>query len=633
MRPMNAPKEILKKYWGFSQFRPQQEEIISSVLKQNDVITLLPTGGGKSICFQIPALAKEGICLVISPLIALMKDQIENLERKGIKAISIPSGTKQNDLITLFDNIKFGGYKFLYISPERLQSYFIRQKIKELNINLIAIDEAHCISEWGHDFRPSYRGIKEIRNIKPTVNFIALTATANKKIIEDISKNLDLRVPEIFKQSFLRKNLAYQVFKIEDKLQRVLQIFKKTRKPAIVYVNSRKKTVQIAAFLNANNLKSTFYHGGLSSQEKNNAFENWMKETTPIMVATNAFGMGIDKENVGVVIHLDLPSSIENYVQETGRAGRNKEKSFAVLLFNENDILLFEDTLKKSVLTIKEIKEIHKKLYQYFRISLGELSTDSFNFNSLEFSKKYNFSIFKVDATIKILSNNGILEINNQYDKKSTIQFIINSQRILNYLETNKSIKKFTNSILRTYTGLFEEEVKIDEFLIAKKNGITKKQVVSNLDYLQKEGIIQYKGEKSNVELLFLLPREDDYTINKYSKEIQQIIDQKKKKSNDLIRFVNNDKMCRSIQVLHYFDDFETQKCGVCDVCISENRKPNRNLSAQIIRLLEIKEQLSSSEIKEYIAANEVDILIHLRLLLAENKIRINYQNKYQLNL
>jgi len=630
---MIAPKEILKKYWGFTQFRPQQEEIISSVLQQNDVITLLPTGGGKSICFQIPALAKEGICLVISPLIALMKDQIENLERKGIRAISIPTGTKQNELITLFDNIKFGGYKFLYISPERLQSYFIRQKIKELNINLIAIDEAHCISEWGHDFRPSYRNIKEIRAIKPHVNFIALTATANKKVIEDISKNLELRIPEIFKQSFLRENLAYQIFKIEDKLQRVLQIFKKTRKPAIVYVNSRKKTAQIAAFLNANNLKSTFYHGGLSSSEKTNAFESWMKETTPIIVATNAFGMGIDKKNVGVVIHLDLPSSIENYVQETGRAGRNNEKSFAVLLFNENDTLLFKEKLTKSLLTIKEIKEIHKKLYQYFRISLGELSTDSFNFNSSEFSKKYNFSIFKVDATIKILSNNGIIEMNNQYDKKSTIQFIINSQRILSYLENNKSIKKFTNSILRTYTGLFEEEVKIDEFLIAKKNGITKKQVVSNLDYLQREGMIQYNAEKSNVELLFSLPREDDYTINKFSKEIQQIIDQKKKKSNDLIRFVNNDTICRSIQVLHYFDDFETEKCSICDVCISENRKSNKDLSAQIIDLLEVKEQLSSSEIKVYIAVNEVDILIHLRLLLAENKIRINDQNKYQLNL
>ena len=630
---MNTPNEILKRYWGFSKFRPQQEEIISAVLAQNDVITLLPTGGGKSICFQVPAVAKQGICLVISPLIALMKDQVENLERKGIKAISIPSGTKQNELITLFDNIKFGNYKFLYISPERLQSYFILQKIKELNINLIAVDEAHCISEWGHDFRPSYRNIKKIRGIKPNVNFIALTAKKKKKIIEDISINLDLRVPQIFKQSFFRKNLAYQIFTIEDKLQRLLQIFKKTRKPAIVYVNSRKKTEQIATFLNANNLKSTFYHGGLSSLEKTNAFENWMKEITPIIVATNAFGMGIDKENVGIVIHLDLPSSIENYVQETGRAGRNNEKSFAVLLFNKNDMLLFKEKLNKTLLTIKEIKEIHSKLYQHFRISLGELSTNSFGFNATEFSKKYNFSISKVDTTTKILSNNGILEIKKQYDKKTTIKFIINSRRILNYLDKNRSIKKFTNSILRTYAGLFEEEVKIDEFLIAKKNGITKKQVVAYLEYLQKDGIILYNAVKSNVELLFLLPREDDYTINKYSKEIKQFIDKKKKKSNDLIRFVNNDTVCRSIQILNYFDDLKTKKCGVCDVCISENRKSSKNISAQIIGLLEIKEQMSSSEIKEYIAANEVDILIHLRFLLAENKIRINHENKYQLNV
>ena len=326
-----------------------------------------------------------------------MKDQVENLERKGIKALSIPSGIKQNELITIFDNVKFGNYKFLYISPERLQSYFILQKIKELNINLIAVDEAHCISEWGHDFRPSYRNIREIRSIKPNLHFIALTATANKKIIEDISVNLSLKVPKIFKQSFFRQNLAYQIFTIEDKLQRLLQIFNKRKRPAIVYVNSRIKTEQIAAFLNANTIKSTFYHGGLSTLEKNNAFENWMKEITPVIVATNAFGMGIDKENVGLVIHLDLPSSIENYVQETGRAGRNNKKSFAVLLFNKNDTLLFKEKLKKTVLTIKEIKEIHKKLYQYFRISLGELSSDSFDFDASEFSKKHHFSRHKVD--------------------------------------------------------------------------------------------------------------------------------------------------------------------------------------------------------------------------------------------
>ncbi|MDG1697845.1 MAG: RecQ family ATP-dependent DNA helicase [Polaribacter sp.] len=630
---MIAPKDILKKYWNYSEFRPQQEEIITSILKQNDVITLLPTGGGKSICFQIPALSKEGICLVISPLIALMQDQVENLNKRGIKAIHIASGTSQDELITLFDNVKFGGYKFLYISPERLQSYFIQQKIKELAINLIAIDEAHCISEWGHDFRPSYRNIKILKELKPNVNFIALTATANEKVIKDITKNLDLKEPNVFRKSFFRKNLAYQIFIIEDKLQRLLQIFTKTKKPAIVYVNSRKKTEQIATFLNSKNFKSSFYHGGMSSIEKNISFENWMTEKTPIIVATNAFGMGIDKANVGLVIHLDLPSSIENYVQETGRAGRDQKKSFAVLLFNKNDTLLFKERLKKTLLTIKEIKEILKKLYQNFRISLGEFNTDSHAFNLLEFSEKYNFSVVKVDMAIKMFSNSGILEINNHYNKKSTLRFIVNSRIVLNYLNQNTIIKKFTNSILRTYAGLFEQEVKIDEFYIAKKNGMTTKQVISNLTYLQNDNIIEYVPIKNKVDLLFLLPREDNFTINRFSKEMKQFINQKKKKSDSLIAFLNNDKICRSIQLLNYFDEFKTKKCGICDVCISENSKPNSNLSLEIIHLLKVKKSLSSSEISASLIANEREILIHLRQLLSDDKIQINHQNKYQINL
>ncbi|MDG2357512.1 MAG: RecQ family ATP-dependent DNA helicase [Polaribacter sp.] len=630
---MIAPKDILKKYWNYSEFRPQQEEIITSILKQNDVITLLPTGGGKSICFQIPALSKEGICLVISPLIALMQDQVENLNKRGIKAIHIASGTSQDELITLFDNVKFGGYKFLYISPERLQSYFIQQKIKELAINLIAIDEAHCISEWGHDFRPSYRNIKILKELKPNVNFIALTATANEKVIKDITKNLDLKEPNVFRKSFFRKNLAYQIFIIEDKLQRLLQIFTKTKKPAIVYVNSRKKTEQIATFLNSKNFKSSFYHGGMSSIEKNISFENWMTEKTPIIVATNAFCMGIDKENVGLVIHLDLPSSIENYVQETGRAGRDQKKSFAVLLFNKNDTLLFKERLKKTLLTIKEIKEILKKLYQNFRISLGEFNTDSHAFNLLEFSEKYNFSVVKVDMAIKMFSNSGILEINNHYNKKSTLRFIVNSRIVLNYLNQNTIIKKFTNSILRTYAGLFEQEVKIDEFYIAKKNGMTTKQVISNLTYLQNDNIIEYVPIKNKVDLLFLLPREDNFTINRFSKEMKQFINQKKKKSDSLIAFLNNDKICRSIQLLNYFDEFKTKKCGICDVCISENSKPNSNLSLEIIHLLKVKKSLSSSEISASLIANEREILIHLRQLLSDDKIQINHQNKYQINL
>ena len=629
---MIAPKEILKKYWNYSEFRPQQEEIITSVLEQNDVIALLPTGGGKSICFQIPALSKEGVCIVISPLIALMQDQVENLNKRGIKAIHIPSGKSKDELITLFDNIKFGGFKFLYISPERLQSYFIQQKIKELAINLIAIDEAHCISEWGHDFRPSYRNIRILKELKPNVNFIDLTATANKKVIRDITKNLDLKEPKVFRKSFLRKNLAYQIFTIEDKLQRLIQIFTKTKKPAIVYVNSRKKTEQIAAFLNSKNFKSSFYHGGMSSIEKNISFENWMTEKTPIIVATNAFGMGIEKANVGLVIHLDLPSSIENYVQETGRAGRDQKKSFAVLLFNKNDTLLFKERLEKTQLTLKDIKEILKKLYQNFTISLGEFNENPHPFNLLEFSEKFNFSVSKVDTAIKMLSNSGILEINNHYNKKSTLRFIVSSKTVLNYLNQNTIIKKFTNSILRSYAGLFEQEVKIDEFYIAKKNGITTKQVASNLAYLQNDNIIEYAPVKNKVDLLFLLPREDDYTVNRFSKELKQFIIQKKKKSDSLIAFLNNDKICRSIQVLNYFDEFKTKKCGICDVCISENSKPNPNLSLEIIHLLKVKKSLSSSEISDSLIANEREILIHLRQLLSDDKIQINHLNKYQIN-
>jgi len=629
---MISPKEILKKYWGFSNFRPLQEEIIKTSLAQKDVIALLPTGGGKSICFQIPTLTKEGVCLVISPLIALMQDQVENLTQKGIKAAAIKSGATQDEMITLFDNVKFGSIKFLYLSPERLQSYFIQQKIKELNINLIAIDEAHCISEWGHDFRPSYRNINILRELKPAVPFIALTATANQKVLTDIAKNLELKEPTLFKKSFYRENLAYQIFILEDKLQRLIQIFTKTKTPAIVYVNSRKKTTQIASFLNANNFKSSFYHGGLSSIEKNISFENWMTEKTPIMVATNAFGMGIDKANVGLVIHLDLPTSIENYVQETGRAGRSGKKSFAVLLYNKSDVLLFKDRLEKTLLSISEIKNIHKKLYQYFRISLGELSEESYSFNLLEFSRKYNLPTLKVDSALKILANNGVIEISNQYNKKSTLQFIVKSKTVLNYLDKNPILKTFTNSILRTYAGLFEEEVKIDEFFIAKKAGLTTQLVLANFERLENDNIIAYKPVKSDAEIIFLLPREDDYTINRHSKEMKQFILQKKQKSEDLIAFINNNSVCRSNQILNYFDEIKTEKCGICDVCISENRKSPKNLAAKIILLLKNNPVLSSQEISTSLVANEKDILIHLRQLLTDDKIKINHQNKYQLN-
>ncbi|MGB0880249.1 MAG: RecQ family ATP-dependent DNA helicase [Polaribacter sp.] len=628
---MISAKNILKRYWGFSEFRDPQEEIINSVLEKKDTIALLPTGGGKSICFQIPALMQEGICIVISPLIALMQDQVENLKNLDIKAITIPSGTLQDDIITLFDNLKFGNFKFLYLSPERLQSAFMQQKIKELNVNLIAIDEAHCISEWGHDFRPSYRNIKVLRDLKPETNFIAVTATADKKVINDISKNLTLNKPVIFRKSFFREHLAYQIYTIEDKLLRLKQIFIKTKTPAIVYVNSRKKTEEIANFLNANTFKSSYYHGGLSLIEKQLSFDNWMTEKTPIMVATNAFGMGIDKPNVGVVVHFNLPSSIENYVQETGRAGRDNEKSFAVLLQNENDILLFKKQLENSLPTIDEIKEVHKKIYQHFRIANGELIENSFEFNLFEFSKKYDFIPNKVAIILKILANNGILEISTHFNKKSRLQCIASSKQVLAYSHKNKRFRKTINSLLRTYGGLFEQESNINEFLLAKETGITSQQMIENLKQLEKDHLVIYKPVTTDSEITFLLPREDDKTINRCAKEIKLYIHQKRKKANDFINFIKNNKVCRSIQLLHYFDETTTNKCGICDVCLSEKKYRKTISTASILELLANNKSTSSKEICEVLEGNEEDILIHLRSLLSTNKIAIDNQNRYYL--
>ncbi|MDG1194463.1 MAG: RecQ family ATP-dependent DNA helicase [Polaribacter sp.] len=628
---MISAKEILKKHWNFSSFRGPQEDIIKAVLQQKDVITLLPTGGGKSICFQVPGIIKEGVCLVISPLIALMQDQVENLKKRNIKATTIKSGSSQDEIITLFDNIKFGNIKFLYISPERLQSIFMQQKIKELNISFVAIDEAHCISEWGHDFRPSYRNIKILKQIIPDVNFIALTATANKKVLEDISSNLELKNPVIFRNSFARENLAYQVFNVEDKLLRLTQIFTKTKSPAIVYVNSRKKTEDLTKFLNARNFKSSFYHGGLSVKEKQLSFDNWMTERTPIMISTNAFGMGIDKSNVGIVVHFDLPFSIENYIQESGRAGRNEKKSFAVLLKNENDIAIHREHVKKGLPSILEIKEVHKKLYQYFRISNGEITENSYSFNLLEFSEIYKFTSKKVDAVLKILSNNGVLELTNTYNQKSTVIFTSSSKNIISHTINNIYTKNLIDTLLRTYTGLFKQEVKIDEFLLAKKSNTTSKQVIANLERLEQEEILTYNSVKTDSEIRFLLPREDDKTINKFSKEISRFIKQKEKKSEDFLAYILNNKVCRSIQILDYFDEISTKKCGICDVCLSKKRIKKKDISSEILSILEQKNELTSQEINQYLKANEKDILIHLRQLLSDNKVRINHQNKYHL--
>lgn len=625
---MNTPLDILQKYWGYVKFRDTQEDIIASVLNNNNTIALLPTGGGKSICFQIPALLLKGVCIVVSPMVSLMRDQVESLQKKGIKATMIEPGSSQDDMISLFDNLKFGGYKFLYVSPERLSSKLIQEKIKELTVNSIAVDEAHCISEWGHDFRPSYRNISNLRNIHPNAVCIALTATATQNVLIDISENLGIKNARVFKRSFHREELAYQVYHLEDKLTRLVQIFKKIHTPAIVYVRTRKRTQEIASFLVANDFRATFYHGGMTPSEKQLAYNNWMLEKTKIMVATNAFGMGIDKPNVGIVIHLDLPYSIENFVQEAGRAGRDGKRAFSVVLQNNNDIYNIKEQYLSAMPSIQDVKDVYKKLHQFFNISYGELPERAFQIHSTDFCQRYKFHLPKVQNILSILANNGILEMNTEFRKRSTLQFLVSSYQLIQYKNQSSTIHKVIDSILRSYTGIFEYDVKIDEFTIAKKSGLTSNEVKSILLKLDKEQIANYHQASNTNEIYFLVPREDDSTINSISKNIQGYLKQQQHKIAQLISFIQNDTVCRNKQLLLYFGETDSGKCTICDVCIKEKHITD-NLSSAIINMLSKYTELSSIEIQAYLEANEEDILIHLRHLLSEDKIAINHFNKY----
>ena len=626
---MTSPAQILQKYWGYSSFRDSQEDIIEAVLNKRDVVTILPTGGGKSLCYQVPGLILEGVCLVISPLISLMNDQTEQLRNNGIKALTIKSKATTDEIVSLFDNLKFGKYKFLYLSPERLQSDLVIQKIKEININLIAVDEAHCISEWGHDFRPSYRLIYKVRDVLPTINMIALTATATKKVVDDIIENLNLSKTSIFKKSFYRNNLAYQIIKNENKLGKLEQIFKKNPFPTIIYVNSRKKTEDISNFINAKGYLSTFYHGGMTNESKTIAFDSWMNEDRLIMVATNAFGMGIDKPNVKVVIHLDLPASIENYVQEAGRAGRNGEKSFSVVLQNENDINSFKKNTLETIPTINEIKNVHRKLYQYFQIALGELPEVSFDFNFLKFCQTYKLSHKKTAAIFQILKKNSIIEINSKFSQKSTVIFIISSKQLIRQTFNNKLTRNLIDFILRSHGGVFQKEVKINEFDIAKRmqiNSLTVKELLNKLDHLN---IIDYKEASSNEDFTFLTPREDDKTINRISRSIEKYLNQQQKKSKELIYFIKNNTTCRYIQLSRYFNEKKVSKCTLCDVCISDKKNSSNRIEKDIKELFKDRKEISQDEIIFSLEHDEKAILIHLRNLLSKDKIGLTANNKF----
>ena len=629
---MVKPLEVLRKYWHHDSFIEPQDKIISSVLAKNNTVVILPTGGGKSICYQIPALLNEGVCLVISPLIALMTDQINNLKNKGIKALSVTSALSQEEIIKAFDNLQFGNYKFLYLSPEKLQSTFIQQKIKQLHINLIAIDEAHCISEWGHDFRPAYLKIPIVKELTDNTPIIALTATATAKVLEDIIHNLDIDGATIIKQSLARKNLSLRIVHSEDIYYHIKNILQKSTKPAILYANSRKKVRTVSNYLNRHNFKSTYYHGGLSAEEKKASFDSWMEEKTPVMVATNAFGMGIDKSNVVCIIHLDLPFSLENYMQEAGRAGRDGELAFSYIFSNENTISDLKTRFSKGLVSVQFAKTIYSHLNSYLNISYGELPEASFDFDINDFCLHYKTQLLPTYNALKLFERENILLFDENLNKRSSLKFIASPELVLQYAERNNTL--LIKTILRSYGGIFEQAVTINESLLATKINLTTAEIKKMLIAISKDGLVHYNYQKNIARLHFLVPREDNFTVNKISSNITKQNKIRAEKINAVIQYAKNNSVCRSRYLLNYFDEKLKANCGICDICNQSDDKKTRiderQLSVKILELFLDHEQLSTKEIIHKLNLDAAIVLRVLQLLLDTNKINITSQNKLE---
>lgn len=565
-------QQILIKYWGHAAFRPLQEEIINSVLNGNDTLALLPTGGGKSICFQVPGLAKDGLCLVISPLIALMKDQVENLRRRGIKAVAIYSGMNFREIDLAFDNCVYGDVKFLYLSPERLTSETFQMRLKKMKINLIAVDESHCISQWGYDFRPPYLKIAEIRESMPNVPVLALTATATSDVVNDIQDKLKFRKKNVFVKSFERKNLTYAVIHEEDKFNRLLRIISKINGTGIIYVRNRRRTREISDFLNKNNISSDFYHAGLDAKLRDARQDAWKSGAKRVIVATNAFGMGIDKPDVRFVIHFDLPDTLEAYFQEAGRGGRDDKKAYAILTFCEADIIDAKRNLENAFPEIEEIRNTYQCLGNYYNLALGSGKDSSFDFDLSTFSNTYNLKPLTVYNSIKFLEKEGYILATDALHQPSTVHITVDKENLYRFQVENKTFDSFIKTMLRSYGGIFTDFVKISETELANRSSITKEKVMEMLKALEKLSVLTYIPLKNNPQIVFCEERLDAKTLV-ISRENYH--DRKKiaeAKLNAVIQYVSSGLKCRSQVLLKYFGETDPKRCGQCDVCLERNK-------------------------------------------------------------
>lgn len=633
---MATPEDILYQYWKFSQFRGLQKQVIKACLDDKDTCVFFPTGGGKSICFQVPALMKDGICVVISPLISLMQDQVKNLKDKGIKALHLKGGLSYADTDRIFDNLNNGGYKFLYLSPEKLQNPVLLERLSYLKISMVAVDEAHCISQWGHDFRPAFLEIGVLRTTHPEIPFMALTATATQKVQDDIKVQLKLNSPEIFKSSFKRPNIELQVEKSDNKWNTLIKKAQSCKSSGIVYVRNRKSTLELTRLLRQNGMTAEAFHGGLLNNERQYILEQWLGNRVKIVVATTAFGMGIDKPDVGLVFHMHLPESLESYYQEIGRAGRDGKPAQAHLVFNDTDINKLKYLYLKDLPDINNTKKIYKHLMNYLQIAYGEGAGEDFGINLHTFCYKYNLNISQTFQIFKLLDRLSVISYNQQFQINALIQIKMPHQHLFEFLRRNKIYKPLMTTILRTYAGVFDFETKVDLQHLSQKLNINQDRIIKNFKALEDLDIINLKVIQQDLSLRILQPREDDKSINMHRKYIESYRLQKIQQVEAVEKYITNHTICRQIQLLQYFDEDTNEKCGICSVCKanrveSNGQKKNENkLEIQIINLL-TNQSKSSSEIIKTLNCDKTKAIEVLESLLENQIIEIKKNSLYQL--